>query len=111
MMKWVPHHGATAHAPGHDGICAYTPAQTFDLQMVIMVIATRMALLPMSRGKQRDTLQRRFSRRQIGSQFHPCRAAFLKAYGWFVFRFVRTFPGREPGTRHAYFGDSPAHSA
>ena len=54
---------------------------------------------------------RRFSRRQIGSQFPPCLAAFLKEYGEFVFRFVRTFPGREPGTRQAYIGDSPAHAA
>ena len=29
----------------------------------------------------------------------------------FVFRFVRTFPGREPGTRQAYIGDSPAYAA
>ena len=55
--------------------------------------------------------ERRFSRRQIGSQFHPCLAAFLKEYGEFVFRFVRTFPGREPGTRQAYIGDSPAYAA
>src|SRR5215510_4166220 len=57
------------------------------------------------------THHRRFSRRQIGSQFHPCRAAFLKEYGWLVFCFVRAFPSQGFGTRQAYFGYSPAPSA
>ena len=51
--------------------------------------------LPLGFGRD-EPLQRRFSRRQITSQPHPCLAVFLKAYGWFVFRFVRVFPGRVP---------------
>ena len=47
---------------------------------------------------------RRFSRREISSQFHPCLAAFLKEYGGGAFRFVRAFPSPEFGTRQAYCG-------
>ena len=58
-----------------------------------------------------SALERRFSRSQIGSQLHPCCAAFLKEYGWFVCRCVRPFSSQEPGPRHTCFGTSSVHSA
>ena len=64
-----------------------------------------------SPGKRNtQKIERRFSQSQIGSHPHPCIAAFLKDYGWFAFRFVRAFPGRGPGTRHACVGANHAHA-